>query len=415
MRTARILSIGTELTLGQTVDTNGAWLAQRLAECGLRCERHVTVPDEREHILAALAQNSGVCDVLVITGGLGPTDDDLTREALAEAAGDELVLDETSVGEIAAFFAARGREMPERNRVQARRPGSATAIPNACGTAPGIRMTLGETACFALPGVPFEMKAMFEAAVAPAVRIAGEVLRFRRLHCLGLGESDVGERIRDLMQRGRNPEVGTTAALGIIGVRINAAGASLEEADRLLDATEAEVRSRLGAYVFGRDEETLATAVGVALTGAGATVAIAESCTGGLIAKELTDVPGSSSYVAGGIVAYANAAKERLLGVPAAVLSKHGAVSDAVAGAMAEGVRSRFGVSYGLSVTGVAGPGGGTSEKPVGLVYIGLSDARGTEVRECRFGDSPREVIRARTAHVALAWLRRRALQGPTS
>jgi nicotinamide-nucleotide amidase len=414
MRHAWIIATGTELALGQTVNTNGAWLAAQLAALGLRTERHVTVADDAVATRDVVLQAAQACDVVVVTGGLGPTDDDLTRQALADAAGVALELHPPSLEHLRAFFAARGREMPERNRVQALVPRGAQVLPNPCGTAPGVRIELHGTPCYALPGVPFEMRAMFAREVAPQLRPAADdaVLLSRRLHTCGLGESDIGMRLEDLMRRGRNPEVGTTAEFGIVGIRINAAAETRAAAEAGLDETEREVRRRLGEVVFGRDEETLASVVGAILLAAGQTLSTAESCTGGMIGALLTDVPGSSRYYHGGVVAYANNAKTNLLGVGTALLAEHGAVSEPAARAMAQGVALAFGTGCGISVTGIAGPDGGTAQKPVGLVYIGLLIPSGVTVQECRFGgDSPRAAIRIRAARTALNLLRLQLLR----
>jgi nicotinamide-nucleotide amidase len=411
MQRAWIISIGTELSLGQCVDTNAAWLAEQLAAQGIRCERQVTVPDEIEPIRDVLQQAGKVCDLIVASGGLGPTDDDLTREALAAAAGVALETDAASVEQIRAFFARRGRDMPERNQVQARIPRTGRAIPNTCGTAPGVYIELNGTPCYALPGVPFEMKTMFTREVLPDLRAAGagRALRCRRLLCFGMHEAGIGARLSDLMTPGRNPTVGTTAELGVIGVRINAVGDTAEAADVLLDETEAEVRSRLGNAVFGRESDTLASVVGTRLAARDETLSTAESCTGGLIAKMLTDVPGSSEYYVGGAVTYSNELKKRLLGVPAEMLAAAGAVSPAVARAMAKGAQRAFSTTYALATTGIAGPTGATPDKPVGLVFFGLATPNDVTVREIRFGsDAPRAVIRERAARTALNLLRMR-------
>jgi len=406
---AWIVSIGTELTLGQSVDTNAAWLAQQLASLGIRAERHVTVADDLSAIRDALAHAADACDLIIATGGLGPTVDDLTRQALAEAADVELEIDPASLARIRAFFDRRRREFPERNQVQALVPQTGRAIENPCGTAPGIFIELNGTPCYALPGVPFEMKEMFTRDVLPHVRAAaaGRVLRQRRLNCFGLGESDVGERLRDLMAPDRNPQIGTTAELGVIGVRINVQADTAEAADALLDQTETEIRARLGKIVFGREDDTLASVVGRQLVARGETLGTAESCTGGLIAKMLTDTPGSSAYFVGGAVTYSNQLKQQLLGVPAETLARFGAVSAPVAQAMAHGARERLASTYALAVTGIAGPEGGTTDKPVGLVFFGLATPVGVTVREISLGsDSPRQIIRARAANAALNLLR---------
>lgn len=413
MKTASLLSIGSELALGQVVDTNGAWVASRLAAVGVRCTRHVTVEDELAQIVDALRQAAERCDLIIVTGGLGPTEDDLTRPALAQAAGTALLTDPASIEQIRAFFAARGREMPERNKVQAQFPAGGRPIKNRCGTAPGVSVAIGGTPCYALPGVPFEMKRMLERDVLPAVRAAaeGRVVGTRMLHCIGPGESDLGEKLRDLMQRGRNPQIGTTVNLGIISVRINAVGDSTAHADSLLDAAEREIRARLGRVVFGRDEQTLASVVGDLLRERSQTLSTAESCTGGLIAKLISDVPGCSAYFRGGAVTYANELKTSVLGLADDFLARHGAVSEPVAEAMAAGARERFGSTHALSVTGIAGPAGGSDEKPVGLVYVGLASRGNCMVRSFRFGsEATRAVIRMRSALSALGFLRTRGL-----
>lgn len=406
---AWLISTGTELVLGQTLGTNAAWLADQLTSLGIRPERHITVADDLPATRAVLLEAAEAGDLIVLTGGLGPTDDDLVRQALAEAAGVPLVLHEPSLEHLRAFFAARGRQMPERNRVQAMAPQGATVLPNPCGTAPGLLVMLRGTPCYALPGVPFEMRVMFESEVAPRVRAVsqGHVILSSRLHTCGLGESDIAERIADLMQRGCNPEVGTTAELGLVSIRINAAANTRAAAESQLSATVTELRRRLGDVIYGCGEETLAEVVGAQLVSARQTVSTAESCTGGMIATLLTDVAGSSRYYRGGVIAYANEVKEELLGVGRELLQTCGAVSAPVARAMAQGAARALRTGYALAVTGIAGPAGGTAQKPVGLVFIGLCTPAGTDVYEHRLGhDAPREAIRVRAARLALNWLR---------
>jgi len=406
---ACIISIGAELMLGQCIDTNAAWLASELASLGIRCERHVTIGDDMKAIRDAVRSAAGAADAVLITGGLGPTADDLTRQALAAAAEVELVADADSLECIRAFFESRGRAFPEQNSVQAMIPSGATAIENTCGTAPGIFVEIGGAACFAMPGVPFEMKAMFRRNVLPRLQTGGGVLRSRILNCFGLGESVVGEKLSDLMIPGQNPAVGTTAGLGVISVRINASAKTSEQVDKMLDQAEAEVRRRLGRLVFGRDGDTLATVLGASLSARGETLSTAESCTGGLIAKLLTDTPGSSRYFVGSAVTYSNDLKQQLLGVTDKSLSEFGAVSEQTAREMACGARERFQSTYALATTGIAGPTGGTPDKPVGLVYIAVAAPGAADVYEYRWSSEyPREVIRLFTAHTALNRLRLR-------
>ncbi len=406
---AVILSIGNEIITGQTVDTNSAWLSRQVSELGIRVPRHVTVADDLKAIREEIEQAARKTDLVLVTGGLGPTEDDLTRQALAAAMGVDLEIREEYVERIRAFFTARGRQMPESNKVQALFPAGSEPIDNTCGTAPGIKALCGQTTVFVMPGVPREMQEMYRLAVRPFLvrETGGARMLAVTLHTFGAGESDIGELIRDLMDRKRNPTVGTTAKQGVISVRIHSYGRNQEESRLLLEETAAEVRKRLGTLVFGQDEDTLAHAVGRLLIAKQKTLATAESCTGGLIAKLITDVPGSSDYFRQGLVTYANQAKTRLLGVPAGLIQKYGAVSHEVAEALVTEARLQGEVDYAVSVTGVAGPGGGTAQKPVGLVYIGLADATGCEVTRHLFGDHlTRAEIRERTAWTALNRLR---------
>ena len=407
------ISIGTELTSGQTVDTNAAWLSQRLAEIGVPVLMHVTAPDELECIRGEIERACELAEVVLVSGGLGPTEDDLTRQALAAAMGVGLELRTEFVEQIRAFFVARGRGMPEANVVQARFPVASEAIANTCGTAPGIRAALKRATVFVMPGVPREMQEMFRRDVLPilAPRAGQAVLLNKVLWCYGAGESDIGQIIGDLMQRGRNPMVGTTAQQTVIGVRIHAHGRTRSEGQRLLDEVAAEVRRRLGILVFGEDEDTLSDAVARLLTRQGKTVSTAESCTAGLVAKSLTDVAGSSTYFLEGVVTYSNQAKTRLLGVPGELIARHGAVSRPVAEAMAANCRRLSGSDYAIGVTGIAGPTGGTPAKPVGLVYIGVADEKGCQVSEHRLGEQlTRGEVRDRAGKAALNRLRLRLL-----
>lgn len=409
MRHAWIVSIGTELTAGQTVDTNAAWIAARLVELGIVTERHVTVPDALGPIRDVLREATRAVKTVVVTGGLGPTPDDLTRNAVAAVAGVPLETDEAIVEHLRAYFAERNRAMAETNLVQAQVPQGAQPIQNPRGTAPGLDMTIGDARVFVLPGVPSEMRGLFADYVAPVLRrMAEQVIRTRRLNVFGMGESDVAVRIGELMSRGRNPEVGTTAADGVIGVRLTVRAADTASADALLDETEAELRTQLDDVVFSVDDVTVAEALEMELARSHATLATAESCTGGMIGKLLTDVPGSSAVYLGGVVTYSNTAKAALLNVPTELLARHGAVSEPVAAAMAQGAVARFGSTHAVSVTGVAGPGGGSDEKPVGLVFIGVSSPEATIVRRRLFGaTTSREVIRMRAALTALDGVRR--------
>ncbi|RIK65888.1 MAG: competence/damage-inducible protein A [Planctomycetota bacterium] len=407
---AHILAIGTELTIGQAVDTNSAWLAQQLAGVGIHVTRHVTVSDDLADITAAIRGSAQATELVLISGGLGPTPDDLTRDALAAAMGVELAFHADSFEQIAAYFRSRNRQMHERNRVQAMIPHGATPIENTRGTAPGLRARLERADIFVMPGVPAEMKVMFERDVLPHLRARGgsaEVIAQRTLRTFGMAESEIGEKIADLMQRGRNPAVGTSAADLVITIRINAHGPAAEAANALAERDAAVIRERLGTFILGEGEDRLETAVARLLIEQRKTVSSAESCTGGMIAKRLTDIPGSSAYFIQGFVTYANEAKIRLIGVPGNLIAAHGAVSREVAGAMAEGCRRTSQSDYALAVTGIAGPTGGTPEKPVGLVFVALAGSERTIVRELRMGDNlSRWEIRDRAAKGLLNLLR---------
>jgi nicotinamide-nucleotide amidase len=407
---AIILSIGDELTLGQSVDTNSAWLSGRLTAAGVATRYHKTVADDQEAIVAAVREAAGQADLVLVTGGLGPTQDDLTRQALAAVMNRPLDMHPPSLERIRLFFERLGRDMPPTNRVQALVPRGAEVLENDWGTAPGIKARLGRATLYAFPGVPREMQPMFDRHVQPSLQRPGAAgLVTESLRVFGAGESTVAEKLGDLMRRDRNPLVGTTVSGGIVTVRLRSQFLTREIALRQLERTAQEVRERLGPLVFGRGTDTLPEVVGRLAAERGVRVATAESCTGGLLAKLLTDNPGSSAYFLGGWVTYANAMKTRELGVPESLLDGHGAVSEAVAVAMAEGAARRSGAEYALALTGVAGPEGGSEEKPVGLVWIALAHRRpdGLGARaECHRFPGDRESVRDRAAKTALNLLR---------
>ena len=401
---AVIIAVGDELISGATVDTNSAYLARRLAERGIAACRHVTVGDDEHQIAAAVSAAAAEAGVVIVTGGIGPTLDDLCRAGLARAMGVKLVEDARQAERIAAFFAARGRKMKPSNRSQALVPAGAEAIDNECGTAPGIAAQLGQAKVFLLPGPPHEAREMFETRIVLRLPAAAALAR-KTIHTFGTGESDVGEALADLMARGHSPAVGTTAEAGVITVRIVAGGKDETQARAAAVQTAKEVRRRLGDLVFGEDGDTLAVVAGRALKAASQTLAAAESCTGGMVGEMVTAESGASEYFLGGIVSYANSAKMDLLGVPAELIQAEGAVSEAVAAAMAEGARARFGSDWALGITGVAGPTEGSAEKPVGLVYIAVASAADTAVRRHHFSGD-RATIRRRAALAALNHLR---------
>ena len=400
---AFVIAIGDELISGATIDTNSAWISSRLLAGGVGTVAHVTVPDELNAIREALVGAANRADLVIVSGGLGPTADDLTREGLAAAMGVPLVLDEDSLATIEAFFRQRNRPMNATNRIQAMMPEGSSPILNPLGTAPGISAMLGDSRVIVMPGVPSEMKGMFERAVAPLLGGGAGVLRV--VHTFGMGESDVGAAIADLMDRHANPRVGTTVAGGMVSVRIVATGDDAAHAAVLAQRSVDEVRRRLGRIVVGLDEQTMAGAVGDLLRRRHQTLATAESCTGGLVGQLITSVAGSSDYYLGGVVTYSNRLKTHLLGVEDSLLDRHGAVSEDVAAEMARQCRQRLGSTWAISVTGIAGPGGGTADKPVGLVYIGLAGADNVHAWKLLL-PGPRESVRLRASLAALDKLR---------
>jgi nicotinamide-nucleotide amidase len=407
---AEVIAVGTELTSGQKLDTNSQWLARRLGEMGIEVRYHTTLDDHLARNVEALRVAASRVQLAVISGGLGPTQDDLTREALATLAEVPLEEDEASLRAIQDLFARRDRPMLPRNRVQALLPSGAQALPNAIGTAPGVWMRIGNTVFVALPGVPNELKAMFDAELAPRLRALlgpARVYVHRVINLFGKGESEVEADAFDLTTRGRDPEVGITASDATISLRVRASGSSEAEALRAMEPTVRLIYERFGQWIVGEGDVDVPQALAKILLDTKTTLATAESCTGGLIATRLTDISGVSDVFLGGVVSYSNEAKTRFLDVPAELIATHGAVSAEVARAMAEGARRRFGADLGLSVTGIAGPCGGSAEKPVGLVYLGLASAAGTLDKKLLLGpEQPRSVIRSRAAKHAMNWLR---------
>jgi nicotinamide-nucleotide amidase len=411
---AEIVAIGTELLLGDVVNGNAAWLGNELAAIGVDVEQTTVVGDNLARIAAILASACDRSDVVITTGGLGPTQDDLTREALARLTGSPLVRDPDLEAALIARYGAVGRPDFTRNNLRmADRPRDAVAMPNAAGTAPGLRITHGDVVLYAMPGVPGEMRAIFSAWVRDELADRagrGSVLLSRRLHTVGIWESEVAQRLADLdaeLEVSGNPTLAYLASQGQTLVRVTAKAANVDDATALIDAVDARVRAALGDVVYGVDDDTLESVVLAALLRSGATVATAESLTGGLLGAALTKVAGSSEAYRGGVVAYATEAKHGLLDVPAELIEQRGAVDPDVALAMARGCRERFGATYGVATTGVAGP---TEQdgKPVGAVFVALVGPRAGEhvVRELQLrGD--RDRIRQATVTAALDMLRR--------
>lgn len=405
---ASIVSIGNELLNGSSVDTNSAFLSEKLLSIGLPVVMVRIIGDDCEDIVAALNAASEQADIIITTGGLGPTDDDLTRQAISKYCGKELMLDEKSLSDIEEFFARRGRQMSQRNRIQAYIPAGGQAIKNETGTAPGIMVEQGQKRIFVLPGVPIEMKRMFEQSVLQKLLETDgrKAISVRKLKCFGMGESNIAELLGERMKRGRNPLVNITVREGVITVHITATSDEKKRADKTAESEMNEIAQILGDCVFSVEDISLAEAVGEKLTGKNKTIAIAESCTGGLVGKLLTDVSGSSSYFLCGWVTYSNDSKIRELGVDPQLIGKKGAVSEEVSAAMAAGARKKAGSDYAIGITGIAGPGGATADKSVGLVYISLAKEEKVITSKGIYG-AERESVRKRAANAALDLLRR--------
>ena len=405
MATAAILSVGDELTLGQSLDTHAQWLSQRLVELGVVPVMHVTVGDDEQALADALRSGMRRCEVILITGGLGPTADDLTREALSALAGPGLVHDPEAEAALRARFESRGRRLPESNLKQALRPSWMRMVPNPLGTAPGLVGTLGDALVASMPGPPDEMHPMWRDHVAPAVRahVGQAPVRCETVLACGIPESVAAERLGALMDRGRNPMVGITVSGTTLAARIRAVGDACS--DGSVESTIAAVEAAWGALCYGREASTLAGAIGEALIARGAWVATCESCTGGSVARALTAVPGSSAWFGSGWVTYANEAKTRL-GVDPSLIERHGAVSSQVAESMARAAARSAGARFGVSTTGVAGPTGGSEAKPVGTVWIHVHDEQASLAPRRFLITGDRTMVRERATALALVLLR---------
>ncbi|MFU8886465.1 MAG: competence/damage-inducible protein A [Cyanobacteriota bacterium] len=407
---AEILCVGTELLLGNITNGNARWLAEQLAALGIPHHRQTVVGDNRERLIAAVREAAGRSRLLITTGGLGPTPDDLTTEAIAAAFATPLAERPEVWADIQAKLAARGRPVTPSLRRQALLPVGAELLPNATGSAPGMIWSPkpGFT-ILTFPGVPSEMRAMWQATAMPWLQgsgLAEGVFTSRMLHFWGVAESTLAEQVADLLESA-NPTVAPYAGGGGVKLRLTARATSTAEAEALLAPVEEEIRARAGMACFGHDDASLASVVLEQLRRRGQSLAVAESCTGGGLGAALAAVPGASDVFLGGVIAYANAVKQHLLDVPADVLQTCGAVSDPVARAMAEGVRRATGADWAMAVTGIAGPGGGGAEKPVGLVHIAIAGPDGCMSEGVRFGSSRgRGWIQALTVGEALNRLR---------
>ena len=407
-RSAAIVAIGTELLGPLRQDTNSLWLSARLEEAGIRVVRKSVVGDDPEALRDELDRAASAAPLLFTTGGLGPTADDVTVAAVAEWAGAPLRRNEAFLEAMRLRFERRGSPMPECNAKQADFIVGADVLANPRGTAPGFRARKGGVEIVILPGVPSEMKEIFETLVLPVLRerAGGKIARRRVLRIAGMGESAVEQLVAPLYAKWSEDPVTILSSPGEVQLHLVARGTP-DEADRKLAGMDADFRAVLGDRIFGQDGDDLAVVVGRLLKESRRTIALAESCSGGLVSTLLTDVPGSSEYFLGSVVSYANSAKERLLGVAEDTLRAHGAVSAPAAREMARGVRERFDADVGVSVTGIAGPDGGTPEKPVGTVCMAVAGLGEPYSRRTIFLGS-RPEIRARAVQTALFMVRQR-------
>lgn len=404
-----IITVGNELTAGEVVDTNAPYMAGELTARGFGVTFITTIGDSEWHIENALLRSQEHADAIVVSGGLGPTTDDVTASAAAKALGHRLILDKEVLQEMRERFAQRGMEMPLSNEKQALFPQQSEIIPNPLGTAPGFVLRhKGKIFCF-LPGIPRELEHLFKENILPLLeneRAEKTYYRWRTLKAFGFTESAIADRLKEINPNEYSASLAYLPRFPENHVKITVNGKFPEEVERNLQKLEKIIREKLPGRVFAADEETLEKVVGDLLRSNQATLAVAESCTGGLITHRLTNVPGSSDYFERGVVAYSNRAKVEILRVPKELLAEAGSVSDPVAKKMAEGVRQISKSTLGLGVTGIAGPAGGTEEKPVGTVFIALSSPKGTFSKGYRFwGD--REQIKILSAHTAIDWVRR--------
>ena len=408
---AAILTIGDELIHGFTVDTNAVWLAQELHRRGVSVSIKASVGDDTGAIEAILRQWDGKYDWVIATGGLGPTHDDITKTAFCNYFGSDTRFDEGYWQELVGRFKARGHTIPGNNRSQAEIPTKAEFIANPVGTAPGLKFVSGGTTFIVLPGVPREMKAIMTDHVLPDLG-GQEPIAWVTLHTTGIFESALAARLEPLLARLDGVQLAYLPSY--TGVDLRLRGLALGEQGRTRVARAArELEAFLGEGVYGRDSDTLASVVGQLLLERGETLALAESCSGGLTASHITDVPGSSAYFMGGVVAYSDASKVAQLGVNPATLETHGAVSKATARELAEGVRGAFDATWGVATTGIAGPAGGSDEKPVGLVYLAVAGPGGTVAKEARLV-ADRLPHKSATAQGALNLLRLELLRHDT-
>jgi nicotinamide-nucleotide amidase len=406
-----ILTIGDELLIGQIINTNQAFIGERLNSIGIDVLEMVTVGDDMTVILNAFRRAWDATEAVIVTGGLGPTHDDITKKAIAEFFGTELVSDPALRRHLETVMAKRGLPWTTAAEDQTLLPRGAATFPNPVGTAAGIRMSRDGKQMFVLPGVPYEMKEMIDQSVIPFLTplAGGAAIAHRTLRTTGIPESFLAQQLGNLDEILQGSKLAFLPSAGAVRMRITVHAPSADEARTRADQVELRIRAKVGKHIYGTGEQELEDALGALLLERKLTIAVAESCTGGLVAHRLTNVSGSSGYFERGVVTYSNPSKTDLLGVPEGLITSHGAVSKEVATAMAEGIRRAARTDIGLSTTGIAGPTGGTPEKPVGLVYVGYADASGSLAMKFTFGEG-RARVKERASQAAMELVRRKLL-----
>ena len=407
--TAHVICIGNEIMLGHINNTNAQYISQKLSSIGIKTSEQLSIPDTQDVIISSIKKSLRATDIVVLSGGLGPTVDDITLECISRALGRKLIFDAKVANHIKAHFKKRRLGMPKNNLRQALVPESAEYILNNIGTAPGLIIPVKGKVLVALPGVPFELYPMFEKTVLPYLKKkfqSDKIMRSRVIRLTGLAESKVNEKIEDILKISGNVQMGIYPHPEEITVKITVTEKSKKKAAAIIKKIEKRIKSRLGNYIFGYDDDKLEEVAGRLLLKEKRTLAIAESCTGGLLANRITDVPGSSKYFLMGVVTYSNESKDKILSIPQETIKKYGAVSKQVAGLMAKNVRLLANAGIGIGITGIAGPTGETNKKPVGLVYIALSTKKKTICKEFHFLGQ-REIIKYKTTQAALDMIRR--------
>jgi nicotinamide-nucleotide amidase len=403
-----ILTIGDEICIGQIVNTNSSWIASHCTETGANVILHSSIGDRRDLIMEELKRLMSKSDVVIITGGLGPTHDDITKPVLTEFFNDELVFHEESYEQLKKFFEKRGRQITDRNKEQAMLPSRCTPLSNAVGTAPGMRFESKGKYVFSLPGVPSEMKYIMTEHILPFIidlmaSKQSDVVLYKTLHTINIPESSLADLIGPPEEFLNGGTLAFLPSYKGVRLRIGVTG-TYDSAQRHLEQIEQIIRERAGKYIYGEFEDSIAAAVGRLLKERGETLAVAESCTGGMLGGEITEISGSSDYFPGGAIVYSNEAKINIVGVKKETIDNHGAVSEETALELASNIRKLFNSSYGLSITGIAGPTGGTPEKPVGTVWIGLADENGATARKVVYS-SDRRTNREYSVGAALGFL----------